>query len=219
MESIGAKLAGARDAKGVSITQAARDTHIAKAYIEALEEENFDALPGKAYLLGFLRNYAGYLGLNAEQVVTLYHNIQLQEQPAPISELLDTRPSKRRVALVVGVVAAIVVVGVTIVLFATGAISLPRRTRSTEVSEGPTSERTTFTLQEQFVERQFFEGDRVVVPVDGQDAVVEFLSIGDHLSVGSDAGIVQIAHGEDRILDLTGEGSGDVRLVVRQNIR
>ena len=223
MEAIGAKLSNARDAKGVTIEQAARDTHIAKRFIEAMEQEDFDEFPGEAYLLGFLRTYSSYVGLSAEDIVTLYHNIKLQEQPAPIDELLDRRPEPGtlRRYIIIGAAAATVVA--LVVLLVVGVIPIPdfgartERTAETEADEatntGPIS------LNEQFVERRFVEGNRVSVPVDGQQALLEFLAIGDRVSVGSEAGIVQIGVGEERVLDLTGEGSGDIRLVVRQIYR
>jgi cytoskeletal protein RodZ len=220
VEAIGAKLSNARDAKGVTIEQAARDTHIAKRFIEAMEQEDFDQFPGEAYLLGFLRTYSSYLGLSAEDIVTLYHNIKLQEQPAPIDELLDRRPEPgklRRLFMIGGAAAAVVVL---VVLLVVGVIPIPdfgaRAERNAEAETEETTDTGPISLNEQFVERRFVEGNRVSVPVDGQQALLEFLAIGDRVSVGSEAGIVQIAVGEERVLDLTGEGSGDIRLVVRQ---
>lgn len=91
MESIAEKLRNAREEKGYSLEQVARDTHIAKRYITAMESEDFSVFPGEPYVIGFLKNYSSYLGLNPNEVVTLYRNIKLQEQPAPIDELLDRR--------------------------------------------------------------------------------------------------------------------------------
>lgn len=222
MEAIGEKLARARSVKGVSVEQAARDTHIARKFIEAMEKEDFDAFPGDAYLLGFLRNYSAYLGLRPEDVVSLYHNIRLQEQPAPIDELLDRRPRSGSVIRIAVLVAALVVVAGIVVLFVTGAISFPERDpnraarREASAAEAEANAPVPFVLADQFVERRFTEGDRVAVPVDGEDALLEFLSIGERVSVGSEAGIVQVGIGENRSLDLTGDGSSNVRFEVRQ---
>ena len=75
MEAIGDKLRQTRESKGYTIEQIARDTHIAKRFLEALEDENFDVFPGDPYLLGFMRTYSEYLGLEPEEVVTLYKNL------------------------------------------------------------------------------------------------------------------------------------------------
>ncbi len=213
MDAIGAKLSGAREAKGVSIEQAARDTHIAKRFIEALEREDFDLFPGEVYLLGFIRSYSGYLGLNSEDIISLYHNIRLQEQPAPIDELLDRRPRREGMKFVIIGIAALLIVGAIVLLSASGIVSL-RRAATEEPVENPTME--ALVLNEQFVERRFVEGSRVAVPLDGEQVLLEFVSIGERVAVGSDAGIVQLDVGEERMLDITGEGSGDVSLVIRQ---
>lgn len=91
METVGGRLIEARERKGVSLEQAARDTYISRQYLEALELEDYERFPGEAYLLGFLRSYSGYLGIEPDEAVALYHNSRIQEQPAPMDELLDRR--------------------------------------------------------------------------------------------------------------------------------
>jgi cytoskeleton protein RodZ len=63
MTAIGEQLRAAREARGLSLDQVADDTNIAKRYLSAMEEENFSVFPGDPYIIGFLRNYAEYLGL------------------------------------------------------------------------------------------------------------------------------------------------------------
>ncbi|MFW6368231.1 MAG: helix-turn-helix domain-containing protein [Spirochaetota bacterium] len=111
MESIAEKLRNAREEKGYSLEQVARDTHIAKRYITAMESEDFSVFPGEPYVIGFLKNYSSYLGLNPNEVVNLYRNIKLQEQPAPIDELLD-RPRWPRLWKTIIVVLIILLLGV-----------------------------------------------------------------------------------------------------------
>ena len=96
MESVGQKLRETREQHNFSLEQVARDTHISKQYLEALEQEHFATIPGETYIIGFLRNYAEYLSLNPEEIVSLYKNIQIQEQPLPMTELLE--PARPRAA-------------------------------------------------------------------------------------------------------------------------
>jgi len=42
-----------------------------------LEQENFDVIPGKVYVRGFLRNYARFLGLDGEELVNQYNSFAL----------------------------------------------------------------------------------------------------------------------------------------------
>lgn len=47
-------------------------TKIRRKYLVALEDENFDLLPGRVYVKGFLKNYAAFLGLNPRPLIAAY---------------------------------------------------------------------------------------------------------------------------------------------------
>src|SRR6056297_3276585 len=111
MESIGKKLKTAREEKGYSTDQVARDTNIARRFILAMEQEDFSAFPGDTYLLGFLRNYGDYLGLDSERLVNLYRNMQIQEQPVPMEELIQGKRPRPSLRMMLGIVLAVAVVG------------------------------------------------------------------------------------------------------------
>ena len=63
------RLHAARERKGVDLYRAERDTKIRARYLAALEHGEYAELPGAVYTKGFLRNYALYLGLDAEDVI------------------------------------------------------------------------------------------------------------------------------------------------------
>jgi cytoskeleton protein RodZ len=52
--------------RGLELTQIEADTCIRARYLRALEDERFELLPGTAYVRGFLRTYARYLGLDEQ---------------------------------------------------------------------------------------------------------------------------------------------------------
>ncbi|MCL5056984.1 MAG: DUF4115 domain-containing protein [Actinobacteria bacterium] len=56
----------------MSLETAEENTKIRRKYLEALEQENYDILPGRVYVKGFLKNYASFLGLNANELVSAY---------------------------------------------------------------------------------------------------------------------------------------------------
>ncbi len=66
---LGEVLLAAREAKGVDLYRAERDTKIRVKYLSALERSEFRELPGAVYTKGFLRNYAMYLGLDPDAVL------------------------------------------------------------------------------------------------------------------------------------------------------
>jgi helix-turn-helix protein len=69
---IGTALRTAREARGISLEKASRDTRIHSEYLKALEGESFQALRADVYVRGFLRSYSSYLGLDADKVITVY---------------------------------------------------------------------------------------------------------------------------------------------------
>src|SRR5919199_1985368 len=80
MPEIGATLHEARLRRKLDIVEAEADTKIRARYLRALEEEEWDLLPGPTYVKSFLRTYAEYLGLDAKLLVEEYK--QRYERPS-----------------------------------------------------------------------------------------------------------------------------------------
>jgi hypothetical protein len=78
---VGPALRKAREKRHVSLEEASRDTRLALDHLRALEEEDFEALPGDPWIRGSLRSYARYLGLSADKVAAAY--AQHAEDPKP----------------------------------------------------------------------------------------------------------------------------------------
>jgi cytoskeletal protein RodZ len=71
-ERLADRLIAAREAKGVDLLRAERETKIRRQYLAAMERSAWEELPGGVYARGFLRNYATYLGLDADEVVAAW---------------------------------------------------------------------------------------------------------------------------------------------------
>jgi cytoskeleton protein RodZ len=69
LETVGQDLRAARLRRGDDLATVSRALKIRKDHLEALEEDRFEALPGRAYGIGFVRSYADYLGLDPLQCV------------------------------------------------------------------------------------------------------------------------------------------------------
>jgi cytoskeleton protein RodZ len=69
LETVGQDLRKARQRKGEDLAQASAVLKIRKDYLDALEESKFDAIPGRAYIIGFIRTYAQYLGLDPVECI------------------------------------------------------------------------------------------------------------------------------------------------------
>jgi len=84
-ESIGQQLKKARQTRNLTIEQVTQATHIRAHFIEAMEDDDFDALPSPVQARGFLRLYAETLGLSLEELIAN----QSAESPEPVSPQVE----------------------------------------------------------------------------------------------------------------------------------
>ena len=113
MFDVGASLAAARETRGYSLADAERLTNIRVKYLSALERDDFDALPGRAYARAFLRGYANALDLDADRFVVAFEEMV----PEPDEEAIALPEPKRRRSIGFGsVVTVVAVVGVAAIV-------------------------------------------------------------------------------------------------------
>ena len=112
---VGEQLRVARDVKGVDLHRVERDTKIRTKYLEALESGDFGDLPGEVYTRGFLRNYATYLGLDADDIVAEWRQEAGEPEPS-LPRLVGPQPMTIRRGVVFQRSHAIILVVVLIVV-------------------------------------------------------------------------------------------------------
>jgi cytoskeletal protein RodZ len=213
MESIGEKIRKVREDKGYSLDQVARDTHITRRFLEALEEENFSALPGESYVIGFLRSYAEYLGLNAEETVLLYRNMKLQEQPAPMNELLE-RPRVSLTTIIALVIIAIIVITAGIFLAISGSGTGSATMEAQTASPSPADDSK--TLQADVLERAFINGDSINILVNGIPTEIQVGLKDDQVSLVVAGTAIALPAGKESLLDINQDGAMDLKVLVRE---
>ncbi len=107
MGAFGEKLRKQREQRGIALDAISNTTKISTRMLRAIEDEQFDQLPGGVFNKGFVRAYARHVGLDEEEAVTDYlaalreSQIQAQTilpnfraqpgQPAPDAQLRDRR--------------------------------------------------------------------------------------------------------------------------------
>lgn len=69
LSGFGRWLARERELRGLSRDEVARATKLGPAVIEALESGEEGRMPPRAYVVGYLRTYAGAVGLDPDEVV------------------------------------------------------------------------------------------------------------------------------------------------------
>ena len=117
MATLGEQLRAQREKKGITLDQAAADTRIREKFLQALESNDYQSLPGAVYTKGFLRNYAQYLDLNADELIVLFHEERGTVTPEPPRTFRPMRPIMRRNLIFTPVVFVPVAVIAGIALF------------------------------------------------------------------------------------------------------
>jgi cytoskeleton protein RodZ len=214
MESIGEKLRLARERSNLTIEQVARETNVARRFLRALEDEDFEIFPGETYALGFLRNYADFLGLNPEELIGTYRNIKIQEQPLPMSELLDTRPRLPPLRLIVIAAAALLVLaGAGFLIYRAVAARAGAPPGSSGVQKPPAGASADFVFQDEVRTQWFSQGAGISVPLAGKTYRVVIASVGANLTLSIPGGTVELGLGKERTVDLDGDSKPDIRIV------
>lgn len=100
MGSFGERLQREREMRGITLEEIADSTKIGTRSLRALEEEDFDKLPGGIFNKGFVRAYARYLGIDEEQAVSDFlaaagESEQPLPNPAPTEKVAVYRSSHR----------------------------------------------------------------------------------------------------------------------------
>lgn len=68
-DTLGEALKAVREAKGLTLVDAADQTRVRRAYLEAIEEMRLDALPSRPFTMGYIRAYATFLGLDPDLAI------------------------------------------------------------------------------------------------------------------------------------------------------
>jgi cytoskeleton protein RodZ len=117
-DEIGSRLREARMRAKIDINEVETRTKIRAKYLRAMENEEWDLLPGEVYVKSFLRTYGEYLGLDTRQLIDDFR--RRYERPddhelrpiAPLGRDRDRAPRRRGIPpwLVIAAVLVIVVV-------------------------------------------------------------------------------------------------------------
>lgn len=120
MTGFGDKLRREREMRGVSLEEISESTKISTRNLRALEEDDFDRLPGGIFNKGFVRAYSRFLGLDEEQTVTdfeaAYKEYMLSKAPVQdVATEEEPEPSSSKslwlTTVAVIVIAALVAAG------------------------------------------------------------------------------------------------------------
>ena len=101
MQSIGEKIEETRKRKGISLSEAAEATKIRKDFLLNIESNEYDYDLPEIYKRGFIKNYAKYLKLNPEKVLSQYQEQLIAHSSRgkkPSSDFFTSNPDLNQAA-------------------------------------------------------------------------------------------------------------------------
>jgi cytoskeletal protein RodZ len=99
MASLGQELKRERELRGISLKEIADSTRISLRYLQALEDDRRDLIPGQFFVRAILRSYAKSIGLEENQVLNKYDEIvQFEEQMQYRESKAKPRPAEPKAA-------------------------------------------------------------------------------------------------------------------------
>jgi cytoskeletal protein RodZ len=143
---IGSTLRDARNRRKIDLSEVEDATKIRTRFLRAIENEEWDVLPGEIYTRAFIKTYASYLGLDGERLAEDYRaqtgtKADPERPPARVEPALSARRSSGRSGvggrvLLVVVVAALIGILVAIGLASGGNDSPSKKSGSAATKKG-----------------------------------------------------------------------------------
>lgn len=140
MPGIGLELKAEREARHISVEEMASSTKIVSRYIQALEADRFDLMPGGFFVKGIVRTYVRYLGLDEAAVLAKYRAAGIvKDYRAGRSPAARSLPSfsgrNKTVIWVLGAAGVVVVLGGLVLLWRATRPSPPAGTQAAAVPQ------------------------------------------------------------------------------------
>ncbi len=77
MQTIGNCLKNGREARNIGLSEVARSTKISQWYLDCLEKDEFDKIPGGPYIKGYIASYASFIGIEEDEILKRYDSLQI----------------------------------------------------------------------------------------------------------------------------------------------
>lgn len=210
MESYGELLRKARLEQNLDIEKVAREILIEQRYLQGLEEEDSSAFSGEAYMMGFLRNYSNYLGLDTELILKLYNNKKIQESPVPEGLIAKHRPRWLVPTVIASLVFILGVIATVLILLLTkkntednSAVVISSNAKSKQYE----LDNTKFT-------QRLYKGDQILVPSDDGSIVLTVRDTLSSFGLETPAGVFYTDLSEESEIDIDGDSATDIIVYV-----
>lgn len=211
LNEIGEKLKEARKVKGYTLDDLQQMTKIQKRYLIAIEEGNYDVMPGKFYARAFIKQYADTVGLNGDQLLEEYtdavphaHDEEFVEKVSTgqtrsgknIENVLLTRFQNNLPTILIGILAVAIVAAIYFAVIKTN-------NQGDEAMITNNSEAISVSSAESISES---ESEPTTESAESVDSTEEALGIEIVSSTGSKTTYAVTGNAEDNSLTLTATG-------------
>lgn len=109
MEPLGQFLKRQRELREITIAKISQETKIAPNWLDAIESDKWETLPGKAFTKGFLRAYARAVGLDPDEIALRFESIVKPENNNTKGMRKGIGQFKKQTLLTVVVVLAVLI--------------------------------------------------------------------------------------------------------------
>lgn len=129
MTNFGASFKKARESRGISLDQIAKATRISTRFLAAIEDEEFQVLPGGIFNRGFVRTFAEHIGLDPVQAVTDYErlvNLRESDDAAASATPAPAKGERHLYPIAVGILAIAVAIFYLVTHETNRAVEIPQ---------------------------------------------------------------------------------------------
>lgn len=210
MESYGELLRKARLEQNLDIEKVAREILIEQRYLQGLEDEDSSVFSGEAYMMGFLRNYSNYLGLDTELILKLYNNKKIQESPVPEGLIAKHRPRWLVPTVIASLVFILGVIATVLILL----LAKKNTEDNSEVVISSNAKSKQYELDNTKFTQRLYKGDQILVPSDNGSIVLTVRDTLSSFGLETPAGVFYTDLSEESEIDIDGDSVADIIVYV-----
>jgi cytoskeletal protein RodZ len=122
MQTIGNYLKSGREARNIRLSEVAQSTKISKWYLDCLEKDEFDKIPGGPYIKGYISSYASYIGIEEDEILKRYDalHINSDDENEVQGHLSQERKKQKSIGFSVGKKNLLILSVVILILLTSG---------------------------------------------------------------------------------------------------
>lgn len=153
MESLGEYLKREREFRNISLEEISRKTKIRENILKGLEEDRIDSLASPVFVKGYLKAYAGYVGLDPNEVVLRYEASLREEKEPPVKKTVEDTPRQWSLKYIVLPVSVLLLVGIFLFLALQRPMKIEMQSELKEIAE-PTQDTPSQAKPDQLTSEQ-----------------------------------------------------------------